>query len=376
MNAYGWVYFSLYQLDKSKEQFEKAISIGTREIKIYSALNMTAVAYVLGDTELRLQNHELVLAMEAQVGEETDTTRVVAENIRVDPHELLESDADLRDKILVSQIQERVNSGYLVGQDVKIKQGNNNNILLWKEKEKYLSLGVGHFLWYPESANVAKEDQSFINFIAYVEKNAPEYHQQLWYQRYMANPAFPWTSRDTFIADRDALDERYLALVEFLENTKTVQVAFMVDRFNQSVDKMLVGLTEEKRQKLLIEFNRVSHEPLTGKISGEGITAMFNYVGFKGEGTSNQEVYNGVRVGLLQVLLNMPNGSTNLPVDDFIVSAKAILEQRIAQNPEDSEHRIQWWKTLESYRKVDYTLTLNSTIPSTSIHTTLSNDEV
>jgi hypothetical protein len=191
----------------------------------------------------------------------------------------------------------------------------------WNAGENFASLGIGHFIWYPEGVKGPFEE-SFPKFLAFARG------------RHAALPAWlehlsacPWNSRAQFTSAQDSSQMRELR--QFLSHTIDLQAQFMVARLQQSLAKMLDEATSPDRPNVERQFTRVASTP-------HGCYALVDYVNFKGEGVLETERYRGEGWGLLQVLEQMrgtDNGRT--AAREFSNSAAAILRRRVQNSPRE-----------------------------------------
>ncbi|MBK1871956.1 hypothetical protein FE848_01860 [Marinobacter sp. 1-3A] len=208
----------------------------------------------------------------------------------------------------------------------------------WNESEAFPSLGIGHFIWYPEGVN-ERFVESFPALYEYMEqrqRNIPEWLREL--EPFDA----PWPDRETFLKVSDSPEMAELR--EFLAGTQGVQAEFIFRRAKDSLATIIDAAPEHRQADLKRHLQALSQTP-------GGVYAIMDYVNFKGEGLSPDERYNGEGWGLLQVLLAMPASST---LDEFRKAAGEVLTRR-AQNAANPVERDRWlagWlKRLETYRE-------------------------
>jgi len=103
----------------------------------------------------------------------------------------------------------------------------------WNAGENFASLGIGHFIWYPEGVRGPFEE-SFPKFLTF----AREHHAAIpaWLNQ---SSSCPWNSRAEFSSAQNSSQMRELR--QFLSRTIDVQAQFMVARLQQSLAKMLVN---------------------------------------------------------------------------------------------------------------------------------------
>jgi hypothetical protein len=224
----------------------------------------------------------------------------------------------------------------------KIWQNESNGtvagLTAWNTGENFASLGIGHFIWYPQGVDGPFEE-SFPKFLAFAREHRvaiPAWLDQA--------PVCPWNSRAEFSSAQNSPQMRELR--QFLSRTIDVQAQFMVTRLQRSLAKMLDEAAPAERANIERQFGRVASTP-------HGCYALVDYVNFKGEGVLHTERYHGEGWGLLQVLEQMygtENGAG--AAREFSNSAAAMLRRRIQNSPPE-RHEARWlpgWlKRVHSY---------------------------
>lgn len=195
--------------------------------------------------------------------------------------------------------------------------GTVDGLVIWNPHEECLSLGIGHFIWYPENDN-QKFDAQFPQYLAFLKAKG------------MALPPFidslefaPWNTREDFLSD-----ERVPLIKKWLSETIDLQAEFLVERLHPTLDK-IVQLSPSLKAKI----DALSESP-------RGLFALIDYLNFKGEGLSPKERYQGKGWGLYQVLLGMQGNE----VSHFQDSALARLTERVALAPKDESRWLPGWK--------------------------------
>ena len=128
----------------------------------------------------------------------------------------------------------------------------------------------------------------------------------------------------------------------FLSETIDLQTAFLLKRFEAAELGLMPQLSEKQK-------NFLRHlKTLPG-----GAYALIDYVNFKGTGLSVNERYRNEGWGLLQVLQNIPEETSDEElIKAFIISAKKVLTKRVQNAP---AHRREdqwlkgWFRRLDSY---------------------------
>jgi hypothetical protein len=205
--------------------------------------------------------------------------------------------------------------------------GTVSGLTSWNAGENFASLGIGHFIWYPQGVGGPFEE-SFPNLLAFER------------DRHVAIPAWlnqssacPWNSRVEFSSAQNSVQVRELR--QFLSRTIDLQAQFMVARLQQSLAKMLHEAAPADRANVERQFARVASTP-------HGCYALVDYVNFKGEGVLHTERYRGEGWGLLQVLEQMHGAETGASAArEFSNSAAAILRRRVQNSPPE-RHESRW----------------------------------
>jgi len=213
----------------------------------------------------------------------------------------------------------------------KIWQNESNGtvagLTAWNAGENFASLGIGHFIWYPQGVH-GPFDESFPKLLAFARER--DVAIPAWLNQ---SSACPWNSRVEFSGAQNS--ERMRELRQFLSRTIDLQAQFMVARLQQSLAKMLDEAAPVDRANVERQFARVASTP-------HGCYALVDYVNFKGEGVLHTERYRGEGWGLLQVLEQM-HGSENGPsaAREFSSSAAAMLRRRVQNSPPE-RHEARW----------------------------------
>lgn len=223
---------------------------------------------------------------------------------------------------LLSQLRENITLECCaqIGQKIWTNESNCNpeKILSWNLGEEFLSVGIGHFIWYPKgiTENFMAGFPAYIHFLEERHYPIPNWLK--------IDQGAPWHSREDFLNSKNAPIAENLH--KWLMATIAFQAEFMTERLVQSLHRILSEAPIDEKCRLI-----QSLEPLIA--SPEGIFALVDYLNFKGEGLSLKERYNGNGWGLYQVLLRMPQMEAETPLDKFSQSASAILSERVADSP-------------------------------------------
>lgn len=201
---------------------------------------------------------------------------------------------------------------------------NDEWLVRWNEGEDFLSLGIGHFIWYPERRRAIFEE-SFPAFLTFAKASGTKL--PVWLDT-QPSPPCPWNSMDEFLLRR-ADDGRIAELENFLKITKSLQASFIIKRFNDNLPLLLENAAGEEQERIKRQIERLASVP-------GGTFAMIDYSNFKGYGLVTSERYHGRGWGLFQVLAGMRNEKEAPDVmAEFIETAKRILAERVANSPKE-----------------------------------------
>ncbi len=184
--------------------------------------------------------------------------------------------------------------------------GNPAYLIAWNQGEAFVSLGIGHFIWYPAGQR-GPFQESFPELVQFLQNQRVPLPGWL-------SPMTPclWATREDFLQAQNSREMQDLRIL--LTQTTAQQVQFMIQRLEHSLPMILASLAAEtERYHVYQQFYRVA-ETL------QGIYALADYVNFKGEGVSAAERYQGQGWGLLQVLQSMP-GMTPDTIREFADAA-------------------------------------------------------
>jgi hypothetical protein len=169
-------------------------------------------------------------------------------------------------------------------------KGTISGLTSWNTGEDFASLGIGHFIWYPEG-KPGPFEESFPKLIAFMSSRGAKLPDFL--RPSTGDLHCPWNSRAEFLHAQQTAEMKQLR--QFLADTVDLQAQFLVDRLQHALAKMLDETAPSNRANVQRQFERVAN-------SAKGAYALIDYVNFKGEGVLHSERYNGQGWGLLQVL--------------------------------------------------------------------------
>ncbi|WP_395339145.1 hypothetical protein PN836_013750 [Ningiella sp. W23] len=210
-------------------------------------------------------------------------------------------------------------------------------LIAWNEGEQFLSLGIGHFIWFPEGLN-SPFTETFPDLLHFLEQNGvalPEWLNNV--------KDCPWQTKAQFLAAQN--EAQYIELRHLVENTFSLQLEFILNRQRAALPQMLAELNDEaQKQVIRSRFNDLS-------TTAKGLYALIDYVNFKGEGISETERYKGEGWGLLQVLSSMNTERYNLH-QAFTQACIDVLSRRIKNSPQQEIEQAWlagWTKRCQTY---------------------------
>ncbi|CAA6803134.1 MAG: Unknown protein [uncultured Sulfurovum sp.] len=207
--------------------------------------------------------------------------------------------------------------------------GDPKHLMFWSTNETFPSVGIGHFIWYPEGQPKIF-DETFPAMIDYYVANKVQIPAWLHHAR---KTGAPWKDRETF--ERSRADNEFQQLKTLLLNTKALQTQFFFDRLHASIPEIVKYVAPQYRQHIVNNYNALA-------ASKGGWYPLIDYINFKGKGIKATERYNNQGWGLLQVLQNMqPVQAGPFALMEFSRSAKQILERRVRNSP-PAKNEMKW----------------------------------
>jgi hypothetical protein len=225
--------------------------------------------------------------------------------------------------------------------------GKDKYLIWWNDGEDFMSLGIGHFIWFPRG-HTERFREVFPMVLAYMIQHGAK--PPVWLR---PETDAPWNSKAELMRAKKIGTQRYKELFSFLKRTMGLQASFMAQRMVEALPQMLDRIDDPKRRKIVARRFRQILYNSDGSVDERGLYILIDYVNFKGEGTLESERYNGQGWGLLQVLEHMNEHAPN-KYKAFADSAKAMLERRIRNAPPkrgEARWRKGWFKRLDTYWK-------------------------
>ncbi|PID34128.1 MAG: hypothetical protein CR976_01910 [Thiotrichales bacterium] len=218
--------------------------------------------------------------------------------------------------------------------------GNPEKLINWNDRGNFVTLGIGHFIWYPVSKK-GQYNESFPVFLNYAKARGARL--PAWLANQYQEGA-PWSNGATFTRSKN--DPQVKELYNFMNQTLNLQANFMVERLKQTLPAMLKSLPPHERQRVHDNYLAVERSP-------GGIYPLLDYIQFKGSGINPAERYAGKGWGLLQVLQEMQTvqpGAAALA--EFRRAADDVLVRRIANAPatsREARYLPQWLDRISTY---------------------------
>ncbi|MDR1057013.1 MAG: hypothetical protein LBL17_00295 [Coxiellaceae bacterium] len=224
--------------------------------------------------------------------------------------------------------------------------GSINGLTSWNKGEDFVSVGIGHFSWYPQHSIRASYNSGFPDLLRYMQSkgiNIPP-----WLQGKNALHC-PWSNRTEFLQQQ--YSPQMIALRLFLQKTIPIQAEYMTVNLQKILPKLLESAPIEDRRLIYDKFYSLARTP-------SGIYALVDYLNFKGPGISNSLLNYKYGSGLLQVLKGMKYApSSYTPLQAFVQSAKHALIRRVEHSSNQQYERwlAGWFKRLNTYLEGDLT---------------------
>ena len=206
----------------------------------------------------------------------------------------------------------------LIGRGIFFNEcsGRKDRLVWWNQGENFASLGIGHFIWYPNGASGIFEE-TFPALLAFFKEREVELPQWL-----KSQEGCPWKTKEELALQGG---KKKKELEDVLSLTLPLQTEFIAKRFETALQKILAHTKEEKKSQILQQIQHLEKSP-------QGKFALIDYLNFKGDGTLETERYCGKGWGLMQVLEEMPLNAHN-PVEAFAKTAKSLLKARVKNAP-------------------------------------------
>ncbi len=213
-------------------------------------------------------------------------------------------------------------------------------LVWWNKGEEFASLGIGHFIWYPQrEKNIFT--QMFPDLLRFLYKN--DVVLPAWLGRYPEYIDCIWPTREDFFAAWQ--DARIKELRELLLSTVDLQAEFIVLQTIKKINE-IIGAVGPKRGRIIRSLiGRLRQTP-------NGMYALIDYINFKGSGMNPRETYQGKGWGLCQVLEAINQHDKTPLLQQFVSEAKKVLTQRVQLSPKERNEQkflAGWLKRIDTY---------------------------
>jgi hypothetical protein len=210
---------------------------------------------------------------------------------------------------------------YKIGEKIWYNESKNSieGLTHWNKGENFPSLGIGHFIWYPEGVK-ERFEETFPQLLIFLKKQGvviPDFLKD--------TKGSLWKNRDEFLKQFDSLESKVLR--RFLYETRDEQMKFILHKLHEVLPLMIDHVSSDAKIILKDNFHALLRD-------ARGVYALVDYFNFKGAGLSELESYQGQGWGLKQVLEKM-DCSNKDPVFAFAEAAKRLLKQRVENSPKE-----------------------------------------
>ena len=199
--------------------------------------------------------------------------------------------------------------------------GRTEALVAWNRGEAFASLGIGHFIWYPQGQQ-GPYAESFVDLVRFMRRRKVPLPAMLG----ATDPGdCPWPNRQAFEAAAQSPEKDLLR--QWLQDTVDEQTRFMVRRMDAALPRIITAAPINRRHHLLQQYERLARTPA-------GLYALVDYVNFKGEGVAPTERIAGQGWGLSQVLEEMGTVASVVdPLAEFARAAEMVLRRRAGADP-------------------------------------------
>jgi hypothetical protein len=216
----------------------------------------------------------------------------------------------------------------------------------WNAGEDFMSLGIGHFIWFPVNRRRDRFEESFPPMLEFQRDMGivlPAWLDQ------RPIPPCPWQDRQDFKSHFNSPE--MVELRQFLHATFAGQTQFLIFRTRLALPRILASLDKPAdRDHVRQQFDRVVR-------ASPDCYPLVDYTNFKGEGIALSETFEDKETrahegwGLKQVLLAMSGVEEGqAALDAFANAAKSVLKRRIRNVPADEIRTQGWLARCDSYR--------------------------
>ena len=211
----------------------------------------------------------------------------------------------------------------------------------WNDGEEFPSMGIGHFIWYPEGFR-GRWTESFPLLISYAKQRGST-GIPAWV---ISNRHCPWPNKASF--QKDFNGSRLKGLRSWLANNTGLQADYIIATSRQALPKIMDSAPSDQQARIRTNYQKVAS-------TGHGTYALIDYVNFKGDGTNLTERYQGQGWGLMWVLMEMRDVAAGQSAAiEFAAAAKRCLDRRINNSPPargESRWKAGWHNRCDTYTK-------------------------
>ena len=219
-------------------------------------------------------------------------------------------------------------------------------LIFWNSKEKFPSFGIAHFVWLPKDYKQSIPlGDVFSEFLTFCDEH--KISLPAWLQ---SNRTCPWTCPEEFEETKTKDSEMIESVRDFLNTQKSIQAAFVVEKFVKALPAVIDKMREEDKDQAAEYCNILLNDQ-------RGCFALIDYSSFKGFGLGEgSPAYNHQNWGLRQVIERvLAKDWRDNCLEFFIESAKETLANRITnapieQQPIEQSYILGWNNRLDRYR--------------------------
>lgn len=210
-------------------------------------------------------------------------------------------------------------------------------LLFWNPLEPFLSLGIGHFIWYPNTEKKIYQEgfPQYLQFVKTQKASMPAWLESL--------PPCPWPNREAFLQKKQ--EPQVQELLQWLSHTTSLQAQFLLHRLQATIIDMWITANQEQKQSLIDNLLFMTSFP-------QGIYALTDYLNFKGSGLLDSERYQSKGWGLFQALTEMKTDPSLPLIDQWTAKTSELLIHRVRNAPKPEEQFLKGWlQRLSTYRE-------------------------
>ena len=217
-------------------------------------------------------------------------------------------------------------------------------LMSWNQGENFLSLGIGHNIWYSKNHR-ENFDESFPKLIKFMRQSGvtiPKWLDQ------NEIPPCPWQTKAEFLQAKQAGSATWLELQRFLVKTIPWQTKYLLEHLQTTLPQILELIPDTERPQINHILRELQQTPT-------GCYALIDYLNFKGDGI--KEYRNGANNcscdckqvyacgwGLLQVLRKMLHAPKNLTAEQaYVWAVKTTLTCRVLSAPKARKANEERW---------------------------------